>query len=465
MIRATDLVQEIVRRARRAGAQEAEAYFEDRQKTRIELRDQQVEMLSSAATRGLGLRVLVDGAASYVYTSDLRPRAFGDLARRAVALAREASPDPDGSLPEVGEAPSGSAPSTGSEQAASADSGQDLNIFDPNLSEVEPERKIELLRAVERVARETDQRVRDTEVARYSDSFGTVTLANSRGLCASFERSFASVALVAIARQEGEALRGYGVSVGHGFGEISADDAGWQAAQRAVKPLGGRPLETQKATVVMEPDIAAELLRHIANALSGEAVLKGRSMFVGRLGERVGPDLLTLLDQGNLPGGLASAPFDGEGVACGRSVLVEDGLLRGFLHNTYTARRTGASSTGNAVRGSYRERPEVGSTNFSLSVEAMPLAQLLGGVQRGLHVLTTRNVGGINPVNGDYSVGAAGVWLEDGNEAGPVAGVTIAANMHDMLANLAAVADDFRWSPGAIGCGTIRIEGMTIAGT
>jgi PmbA protein len=457
MIGATDLVQEMVRRAGRAGAQEAEAYFEDRQKTRIELRDQQVEMLSSAATRGLGLRVLVDGAASYVYGSDLRPRVFGELARRAVALAREASPDPDGSLPEVGEAPS--------KGERSAGSGQDLNIFDPNLSEVEPEQKIELLRSVERVARETDQRVRDTEVARYSDSFGTVTLANSRGLCASFERSFASVALVAIARQDGEALRGYGVSVGHGFGELSADDAGWQAAQRAVKPLGGRPLETQKATVVMEPEIAAELLRHIANALSGEAVLKGRSMFVGRLGERVGPELLTLIDQGNLTGGLASAPFDGEGVACGRTVLVEDGLLRGFLHNTYTARRSGASSTGNAVRGSYRERPEVGSTNFSLSAQAMPLAELLGGVQKGLQVLTTRNVGGINPVNGDYSVGAAGVWLEDGNEAGPVAGVTIAANMHDMLAELAAVADDFRWSPGAIGCGTIRIEGMTIAGT
>jgi PmbA protein len=462
MIGATDLVREMVGRARRAGAQEAEAYFEDRQKTHIELRDQQVEMLSSAGTRGLGLRVLVEGAASYVYTSDLRPRWFGELARRAVALAREASPDPDGSLPELSEAPSG--PSAGSGQAPSASSGQDLNIFDPALSEVEPEQKIELLRAVEQAARDMDPRVRDTEIARYSDSFGTVTLANSRGLCASFERSFASVALVAIARQHGEALRGFGVSVGHGFGDLSAEYAGQQAAQRAVKPLGGRPVETQKATVVMEPEIAAELLRHIASALSGEAVLKGRSMFVGRLGERVGPQLLTLIDQGNLPGGLASAPFDGEGVGCGRTVLVEDGLLRGFLHNTYTARRTGASSTGNAVRGSYRERPEVGSTNFSLSAEALPLAELLDGVQRGLYVLTTRNVGGINPVNGDYSVGAAGVWLEDGKEAGPVAGVTIAANMHDMLAGLAAVADDFRWSSGAIGCGTIRVEGMTIAG-
>jgi PmbA protein len=456
MIPATQLAEEVVRRATKAGADEAEAYFQESQKTRIELRDQQVESLSSAGSRGLGLRVLVSGATAYVYSPDLRPRALIELAKRAVALAREAAPDPDRALPELAQTPAAADPW--------ASSGEALKIFDPKLAEVTPEQKIELLCEVERAARATDPRVRDTEVARYSDSFGTVTLANSRGLCANYERSLASASLVAIARQDGDALRGHGVTVGHGFDDLSPRAAGEQAARRAVRPLGGRPLPTQKATIVMEPEIAAEFLGYLASALSGEAVLKGRSMFVGRLGQSIGSSLVTLADEGNLRGGLASAPFDGEGVPTARTLLVEAGVLRGLLHNTYTARRSGASSTGNAVRGSYRGAPEVGSTNFSLAAETTPLARLLDGVERGLHVTTTRSVGGINPINGDYSVGAAGVWLEDGQEAGPVSGVTIAANMLDMLAGLEAVGDDFRWSPGAIGCGTIRIEGMTIAG-
>jgi PmbA protein len=213
--------------------------------------------------------------------------------------------------------------------------------------------------------------------------------------------------------------------------------------------------------------VATELLGQVVNALSAEAVLKGRSMLAGRVGQRIGSELVTLVDRGDLPGGLGTAPFDGEGVPAGRTVLVEGGILGGFLHNTYTARRSGTRSTGNGVRSSYRSSPDVGATNFSLEAQATPLAELIGQVQRGLLVLSTRNVGGINPISGDYSVGASGVWIENGEEAGPVTGVTIAANMLDMLAGLVAVGDDFRWVPGAatVGVPTLRIEGMTIAGT
>lgn len=451
MIAGLDLATDLVRRARKAGADQAEAYFEDRQSTRIELRDQQVETLSSAATRGIGLRVIRGGATAYAYTPDLRPRGLVELARRAVALAREASPDPDRALPEL----------------VSAPPGGDLRIFDPTLAEVSTEDKIALLRLVERFARDTDPRVTATEFVRYADSFGTVALANSAGLAANYERSGASVLMVATARQDGEAVRGYGLTSGHGFHDLSAQEAGYDAARLAVKTLGGRPVPTQKATVLLEPRVAAELLAQVASALSAESVLKGRSMFVPRLGQSVGSPLVTLVDQGDLPGGLSSAPFDGEGVPCGRTVLVEGGLLRGFLHTTYTARRGGARSTGNAVRGSYRATPEVGPTNFALLAGSTPLDALLAGVYRGLLVLVTRNVGGINPTSGDYSVGASGVWIEDGQEVAPVSGVTIAANMLDMLAGLEAIGDDFRWVPssGAIGCPTLRIEGMTIAGT
>lgn len=446
-----ELVAEVVRRARRAGAAEAEAYFEERRSTGLEVRDQEVEAVTASVTRGLGLRVfLADGASAYAYSPELGPRALSELARRAVELARQAAPDPERGLPD---------------EAPVALSGP-LGILDPGLAEVPTEAKIELLRQTERLARAEDRRVQNTEIARYRDTLGGVALANSRGFAGSYEWSSAYVTLVAIARSDGQALRGYGLSTGHGFDDLDPELVGRQAARRAVKPLGGRPVPTQKASVVFEPEVAAELLGQIGQALSGEAVLKGRSMLAGRLGQRIGSPLVTLVDQGNLPGGLASAPFDGEGVPAGRTVLVEAGRLIGYLHNSYTARRTGTRSTGNGVRPSYRSTPEVGPTNLGLRGETVPLAKLLGQVERGLLVLATRNVGGINPISGDYSVGAAGVWLERGQEVGPVAGVTIAAPLLDMLAGLVAIGDDLRWMPGggAIGTGTLRIEGMTIAG-
>lgn len=445
------IAHEAVRRARRAGADAAEAYYEDRHTTRIELREQQVESLTTAATRGLGLRVLVGQRVAYVYSADPAPRELGELARRAVALARVASPDPDAVLP----SPPPALPQ------------DDLRIDDPSLAEATLGSKIELLRRVERAARAEDRRVVGTEIARYTDSRGTVALASSLGVSVSYRRSFASAALVAVARQDGAALRGYGSTYGHGLAELDPEDAGRRAARRAAKPLGGRPLPTGRLTVVLVPEVAAELLGQLAQALSAEAVGKGRSMFAGRIGERIGSPLVTLIDQGNLVGGLASAPVDGEGVPTQRTVLLENGVLRGLLHSASTARRWGTTPTGNGQRASYRSAPEPGPSNLQLLAGERSPRALIGEVERGLLVLMTRNVGGINPISGDYSVGAVGVLIERGEETAPVAGVTIAANMREMLAGLVAAADDLHWSAGsaAIGCPTIRIEGMTVAGT
>jgi PmbA protein len=450
--RSLELVAEAIRLARRAGADQAEAYYEDRQTTAIELRNQEVEALTAAGTRGLGLRVLVGDANAYAYTPELGSRGLAALARQAVQLAREATPDPDRGLPDP--------------EMVDA-TPLDLAIFDPGLADVPTEQKVELLRQTEREALACDPRIAAAENVRYGDITGQVALASSRGATGTYRRSSAWISLTLLAREDGEALRGYGFTHGHGFDQLSAGTAAAQAVGRAVKPLGGRPVPTQRATVVMEPTVAAELLGQLARALSGEAAGKGCSMYGGRLGQRVGSELVTLVDDASLPGGPASAPFDGEGIPGRRTVLVEQGLLRGFLHNSYSARRAGAHSTGNGVRQSYRSMPDVGPTNFALVGPVTPRAELLGAVERGLLVVTTRNVGGINPVSGDYSVGAAGVWIERGQETTPVAGVTIAANLLDLLGGLVAIGDDFRWTPGggASGSGALRFEGMTIAGS
>jgi PmbA protein len=217
----------------------------------------------------------------------------------------------------------------------------------------------------------------------------------------------------------------------------------------------------------MEPEVAAELLGNVVSALSADAALKGRSMFLGKEGQAVAASAVTLVDQGDRRGGLGSMPFDGEGVPTGRTELLRAGTLSGWLHNTYTARRMGAQSTGNAVRPSFRGVPGVGPTNLWLEPGPQTPEELLKGVQRGLHVVLSKNVGGINPVNGDYSVGASGVWIEDGAIAHPVSQVTIAGNMLEMLRNVAAIGSDLRWIPsgGVIGTPTLHFADMTVAGT
>jgi PmbA protein len=446
-----ELAELAVRHARRSGADEAEAYVERRLRTMLELRDGAPEVVSTAAARGLALRVLVNGATGYASTSGGDRRGLPDLARRAVALASVSSSDP---LRGLGE-------------PRARHDRERLELVDPGLAQTSLADKLAVLARAEAASREEDARVRSTEVARYVETTLSQGLANSRGFAGRYARTMATIALTVVAEADGESLSGYGYTVGRGPAALDPGRAGWMAARRASLPIGGRQIPTQRTTVLFEPEVASGLLSQIALALSAEAVLKGRSMFAGKLGQRVGSSLVTLVDQGDLPEGLVSAPFDDEGVPTGRTALVERGVLRGFLQSVYTARRLDVEPTGNAMRMGYRQPPEVTATNFALRAEPTPRAKLLAETPRALLALTTRNVGGINPVNGDFSVGAAGVWLEHGEPTQAVSGVTLAANMHDLLAELSGVGDDFRWAPtgGAIGSGTLRIDGVMIGGT
>jgi PmbA protein len=242
---------------------------------------------------------------------------------------------------------------------------------------------------------------------------------------------------------------------------------------RAVTSIGGAPFETRRASVVFEPEVIAELLRGIAQALAGDAIVKGRSLFAARsdgppwIGARIGSSVVTLEDDGALPGAPGSMPFDGEGVPTQRTPLIEAGTLRGFLYNCESARRAGASSTGNGVRPSYRSIPEVGHTNLVLRPGERAPTALVASVDEGLYVVATRNVGGINPVSGDYSVGASGRRIVNGELAEPVSGVTLAAPMLELLANVREVGSDLRWMSGQggfVGAPTVVIDDVTIGG-
>lgn len=443
------ICEDIVARGRRAGAEQIEAYLTDQRTTTLELVDGQLEALVAASGRGVGVRAVVGGALGAAYSTDLSAPGRAALVERAVRLAREATPDPDRVLP----------------QAQNLESA-DLGIFDAGLADVAAETKLELLRRAETAARAADPRVESLHLARYGDAVAGVAIASSEGVRGAYGATGCYVSISALARQDGLAQRGHAVGAGHSPADLDPEEVGRRAGWRATASLGGDVVPSQLATIVMEPEVVAELLRGVAQALSADALQKGRSFLGGREGQAIGSPLVTIADEGDLFGGYASAPFDGEGTPTRAMVLVENGLLRGCLHNAYTARRAATLSTGNGPRVSYRGLPEVGPSNFMLRPGLGTYDELIAGVGRGLLVVSTRNVGGINPVSGDYSVGASGVWIERGELAGPVSGVTIAAPMGELLRNVSGIGAEIRWSPGASAYGSpvVRVDGVTIGG-
>jgi PmbA protein len=303
-------------------------------------------------------------------------------------------------------------------------------------------------------------------LARYGDAIVSCAIASSTGISGAFAETGCYLSVSAIARQDGRAQRGHAVSGGRAFADLNPRECGSRAAWRATCPLGGDLVPSQSATVVLEPEVAVELLRGVAQALAGDAVQRGRSFLAGLEGSVVGSSLLNLQDAGNLTGGYATAPFDGEGTPTQQTVLIDKGVFRGVLHSAYSARRAMTSSTGNATRASYRSLPEVGPTNLFLRPGALTREDLIRGIDRGLLVVSTRNVGGINPVSGDYSVGASGCWIERGELTHPVSGVTIAAPIPEMLRNISALGSELRWSLGAsaFAAPIVRIDNVTIGG-
>jgi PmbA protein len=442
------LAHEIVKQVSRKGV-EAEALIMAGQTTMVRVNKGKVEQLAQATPKGLGVRVIKGGRMGYAYTSDLSPQGVEETWRDALALAGSADPDEYRSLPQ---------PQPIEEE--------DLALHDPALVTIPTEEKIALTKEVEEAALSFDPRIVATIRCVYQDEAWHIYLANSRGLADSYERTVAASYLRAVARDEESQVAGWGVGLSNIYGDLDPIAIGQEAGKRALELLGGEPLGTQRATVVLDPFAGAELLSFISQALTGEAMQRGLSFLLGKLGQKVASEVVNLVDNGRLPRGYASAPFDGEGVPTSLTQVMDSGVLHHLLYDHYTAQKDGTRSTGNAARGSYRHLPRVSPTNFYLEPSSLSREELIRGVDAGLYVKSTLNTGGINPVSGDYSVAANGLWIEKGKVTKPVSGVTVASTLGEILKNIAVVADDLRFVPfyGSIGAPTIRIEGMQIGG-
>lgn len=442
-----------------AGADEAEAYFERTGGVSVKVFKRAVEKFTFSGAMGIGIRVFSHGRSGRSYTSDLSEGAVAEAARAAVESAGASPEDPHRALPAPGQFPDGS--------PGGGNMGGELGIWGEDLGEVPAGEKIGLALGLERLALEYDPRVTGVETAAYAESVDQVALANTRGFTAGYRSSVCYGYLMAIAEQDGESQTGFGFTAGRSLGALDAAAAAGEAASMAVDLLGARQVETARVPVLFDNLSTAELLAVLGDALSGESVVKGRSFLAGKLGETIASERVSVHDDGLMKAGFGTAPFDGEGVATSRKALVESGVLTAFLHNCYTGSRTGAGSTGNAGRQSFRSQVGVSPSNIFMGPGAATPDELRSGMERGFEVRELQGVHiGLNPVTGEVSIGAKGRWIERGRPAHAVREVTLAGTFSDILEGITGVGSDLRFTPllGGIGAPSILVEGLTVGG-
>jgi PmbA protein len=432
-------------KAVKRGASAAEVVIRQRTEFSVGVRLGEIETLQESTDQGLGLRVLIDGRQASVSGSDFTEEAMMSLVDEAVELARLTSPDDTAGLPEQDEL---------------AVSIPDLDLWDDSIVRLSPEEQIEMALRAERAAQAYSSQISNFDGGGFDSAYGSVILANSLGFSGECRTTSCSLSSVPVAAEAGRMQRDYWFDVRRKFSELDTpEEIGKMAAIRTLRKLGSRSVATQSVPVVFEPNIARDFLGDIFNASSGESIFRKASFLVGQLGEQVANKGLTVIDDGRMPRGLGSRPFDGEGLPTRRTVVIKDGVLESYLLNSYTARKLGLKSTGNAGRG-LTGAPGVEAGN--LYIEAGPYSpdEIIKSVSKGL--LITELLGfGVNIVTGDYSRSAGGIWIENGELTFPVQGVTIAGNLKDMLQSLEMIGNDLDFR-GSIVAPTLLIGRMTI---
>jgi PmbA protein len=444
-----DAAERGVEAALAAGASDAEGLAQESTSRRIRVYNGEVESLSDAGGRGVGIRAFAGTRSGYAYGTDLSEEGVAEIARSARAAAEVADEDEYAGLPMK----FGVTPVDG--------------LASPALAEWSTERKVELALEVERAARSREG-ITQVENAVYSDAEGSVALVNSRGFSASYSATRAWAFASAFAGEGADLMTGLGVGLGRDPDALDPQAIGDEAAERALALMGARRPATRRCPVILDAFVAASFLGVIGSMLSAEAVQRGRSLFAEREGDEVADPALALVDDGTHPEGPSTAPFDGEGSPTRKTTLIEHGRLLGFLYDTRTARKAGTETTGNARRASYRSPPSVGSSNLVVEPGAEDLAGLVRAAGDGLFVADVAGLrAGVNRVSGTFSVGASGRLIENGELGAPVRELTIASDLVSMLRAVQAVGSEGRWVPfgGSVKAPPVLIGEMSVSGS
>ncbi|HEY7390094.1 MAG TPA: metallopeptidase TldD-related protein [Bryobacteraceae bacterium] len=442
-----ELAHDVIKRALDAGATDAECTVAEGEEFSANVRMRELESLKQAGSRGLGVRVLVGRRAGSSSTSDLSQEGIERLVQSAIELAGVTNEDPCAALPEPDELGSLAA---------------DLHLEASDVGGLDTGLKIETAKRAEGAALDADPRIFNSEGASFDSHIGRHVFVNSRGFSGEYRSSYCSLSAVPVAR-DGESMeRDYWSSLARGFSGLEEPElVGRTAATRALRRLHPVKVTTQKVPVVFEPRVARGLLSNLFEAVHGMAIYRQQSFLAGKLGEKVTSACVTVIDDGTLPGLFGTSPFDNEGVPSRRTIVIEQGVLKSYLLNCYAARKLGLKTTGNASRG-LTGNPGIGHGNFFLEKGAETPEQIVGAIKNGFFVTEVQGFG-VNVVTGDYSQGAAGLWIRDGELAFAVSEVTIAANLRDMLLNIEAVGSDLEFR-GSVAAPTIKIGEMTVGG-
>jgi PmbA protein len=450
-----ELANRAVNAAVAAGAGDAEAAAQDSVGREIRVFDGEVESLTEAGERGMGVRAWIDGRVGFAYGTDLTDAGVESIAAAAVEAARVSDADEFAAPPEL---------AGQDEIVASGD------FFDAQVSATPTEEKVRIAKAVELGAREVDGRVVAVETTVYVDEEVRSALRSSRGLGGSYEATFAYAYLQAIAEEDGSKQTGLGFGLGRSPASLDPQAIGREAGERAVALLGAKKPESRSCPVVLDPTVAASFAGFIGGVLCADSVQRGRSPFAGRLGDEVASPSFALVDDGLDPAGMASAPIDAEGLPRKRTPLISDGRLASYLHDSYTARREGSgqASTASAARSGYRSAPSVSTSNLLIEPGSKSLEELFAAADDGVYVTDVAGLhSGVNPVSGQFSVGASGLLIEGGELGGAATEFTIASDLVSMLTSVREAGSEARWVPfgGSVKTPPVLIGEMAIGGS
>ena len=442
-----ELARDILHQAKAKGASQGDLLMVESDSFFVTVRLGEIEKISQAQEKRLGLRLFFGASSATASTSDISKGSIERLVDETCAMARSTAQDEYSGLPAPEEC---------------ARTFLDLDLLDDSGRSLSVEERSRLALETEKTALDYDRRITNSEGAEFSNQAGRVIYANSHGFSGEYQGSTYGLSVVPVAALNGMMQRDYWYSSQRKFSRLeSPESVGRKAAARVLRRLGARKIKTREVPVVFEPEIAATLLRHLSGALSGYSLYKGASFLIGKLGDKIASELITVVDDGTIPAALGSKPFDGEGLPTGRKTVVEKGVLQSYLLDTYSGRKLGYPSTGNAAR-SVGEPPGVAPTNFYLSPGSYSPEKIIASVEEGFYV--TELIGfGVNLVTGDYSRGAAGIWIEKGELAYPVEEVTIAGNLKEILLNIEMVGNDLEMRD-RICAPTVKISRMTVAG-
>ena len=443
-----DIAAGVVRRAMQGGATAAEGVAVEGSEFSTVVRLGEVESLKESGSRDIGVRVFFGQRAASTYSSDLTPAGVKQMVDAALRLAKVTSEDPCAGIPDAS-------------QLGKLEG--DLNLYYDDVYSLPTADRIDYARRAEKAALDADPRINNSEGGSFDAAIGYKVLANSHGFLGDYRRSYCSLSAVPIAQVEGSAMqRDYWYSVANSLSKLeSPEEVGQTAAKRTLRRLGARKVKTAKVPIVFEHTVAGALAGHIFEAVNGDSVYRGASFLTGKLNERIAGDNVNVIDDGTMPGGFGTSPFDSEGVPSRKTVVIENGVLKSYLLNTYTAKKLGLQTTGNASRG-LAGTPGIGPGNFFLQPGTRSMEAIIAEIKEGLFV--TEFLGfGVNLVTGDFSRGVSGLWIQNGELTFPVEEITVAGNLKDMFFNLSEIGSDLHFR-GPIASPTLRIDGMTVAG-